>query len=402
MENQARHTSKYTSCDIPVSNMLKQLDVSSNDTKYWHSPRQSKTDCKFNQPSNFNIKSTKNIAELQAINVPSCRKTEFNEPSDKSKLGSYEQSSESYSMPSLYSDLTQFTSTCNESSTKICKSISKHNDIDTAKNFCFRKNLSEETKSKDEKFIINDRVQPSLPSLSQTLELLEAPPNIYISPSYSDSNSLTHEDYFEKTEKPLYYSDSPIYSNQGNICNISNFQQQRNHESSTFHYLYTHSIPQRPYFEISPSFEKATNDMNGYIYNLETSTKKELVNESEDFEYTTTSQFLSIPSLCCKKTVEILGPEEVRWFYKTEGDKKWTAFIGYDSIKIEWAYREFVHKSITVDRKGTTSELGCDFINDSEIPQKEKPVVCGGLYEVDVSSLKGFSIYWKGKSVFKI
>lgn len=35
-----------------------------------------------------------------------------------------------------------------------------------------------------------------------------------------------------------------------------------------------------------------------------------------------------------------LTPEEVRWFYKLEGEKRWLEFSGYDSHHIEMKYRE--------------------------------------------------------------
>jgi len=35
-----------------------------------------------------------------------------------------------------------------------------------------------------------------------------------------------------------------------------------------------------------------------------------------------------------------LTPEEVRWFYKTDGEKRWLEFSGYDSYRIEMRYRE--------------------------------------------------------------
>lgn len=38
-----------------------------------------------------------------------------------------------------------------------------------------------------------------------------------------------------------------------------------------------------------------------------------------------------------------LTPEEVRWFYKTEGEKRWLEFSGYDSYRIEIRYREMFY-----------------------------------------------------------
>ncbi|RXG54722.1 Phospholipase DDHD1 [Armadillidium vulgare] len=121
------------------------------------------------------------------------------------------------------------------------------------------------------------------------------------------------------------------------------------------------------------------------------------LNETEDINYQY-PDYLGNEAYLSKETVEVLGPEEVRWFYKSEGDKKWTPFIGYDSIKIEWAYRHLLHKTVTND----ASPIDCNFKSDVSYKLIEKnntdrPVVYGGLYEVDVSLLKGYSIYWKGE-----
>ncbi|XP_074662444.1 phospholipase DDHD1-like isoform X1 [Tubulanus polymorphus] len=76
-------------------------------------------------------------------------------------------------------------------------------------------------------------------------------------------------------------------------------------------------------------------------------------------------------------TVEALGPEEIRWFYKEDGAKKWTPFIGYDSLRIECKYREL--------------HFGTGGKHEDNI---EMIVVRGGLYEVDVVSNKCYPIYW--------
>ncbi len=80
-------------------------------------------------------------------------------------------------------------------------------------------------------------------------------------------------------------------------------------------------------------------------------------------------------------TVESLRPEQVRWFYKPDGDKKWTAFIGYDSLRIECKFREYMNR---YNAKGSLEE-SVEMVN-----------VRGGLYEVDVMSKKCFPIYWSG------
>lgn len=40
-----------------------------------------------------------------------------------------------------------------------------------------------------------------------------------------------------------------------------------------------------------------------------------------------------------------LTPEEVRWFYKCEGEKRWLEFSGYDSLHIEMKFREMFDQS---------------------------------------------------------
>nr|XP_048709288.1 phospholipase DDHD1 isoform X4 [Caretta caretta] len=72
------------------------------------------------------------------------------------------------------------------------------------------------------------------------------------------------------------------------------------------------------------------------------------------------------------EVVRELGPEEVRWLYR-EDRKSWKPFIGYDSLRLELAYRAL----------GAAAGPG--------------PPVCvrGGLYEVDVSSAECYPVYWQ-------
>ncbi|XP_075782335.1 phospholipase DDHD1 isoform X2 [Pelodiscus sinensis] len=70
------------------------------------------------------------------------------------------------------------------------------------------------------------------------------------------------------------------------------------------------------------------------------------------------------------EVVRELGPEEVRWLYR-EDKKSWKPFIGYDSLRLERAYRA----------------LG---------PAAGPPVcVRGGLYEVELSSAECYPVYWQ-------
>ncbi|XP_059177908.1 phospholipase DDHD1-like isoform X2 [Physella acuta] len=80
-----------------------------------------------------------------------------------------------------------------------------------------------------------------------------------------------------------------------------------------------------------------------------------------------------------KEFVEELRPEEVRWFHKLQTDtgKNWTAFIGYDSLRIECRYRAL----------NLSNENG-------DIDENEKILVRGGLYEVDIKEKKCVPVYW--------
>ncbi|XP_041353562.1 phospholipase DDHD1-like [Gigantopelta aegis] len=77
-----------------------------------------------------------------------------------------------------------------------------------------------------------------------------------------------------------------------------------------------------------------------------------------------------------KEFVDNLRPEDVRWFYKREGDKLWKPFIGYDSLRIECRYR-----AATLE-----DQAGIDV--------DEKILVRGGLYDVDVPAKTCSPIYW--------
>ncbi|XP_025104108.1 phospholipase DDHD1-like isoform X1 [Pomacea canaliculata] len=79
-----------------------------------------------------------------------------------------------------------------------------------------------------------------------------------------------------------------------------------------------------------------------------------------------------------KEFVDKLRPEEIRWFHRSENAKKWAAFIGYDSLRIECRYR-----ALEVDSNG-------------DLDANERILVLGGLYEVDVVKKKCFPVYWSG------
>ncbi|XP_028614250.1 phospholipase DDHD1 isoform X2 [Grammomys surdaster] len=118
------------------------------------------------------------------------------------------------------------------------------------------------------------------------------------------------------------------------------------------------------------------------------------------------------------EVVTELGPEEVRWFYK-EDKKTWKPFIGYDSLRIELAFRTLLQTTGAQARAasrdgdrvcGPTSSFGeeddedraCGFCPRAAGPEPEmeelvtiEPVcVRGGLYEVDVTQGECYPVYW--------
>ncbi|XP_054684253.1 phospholipase DDHD1 isoform X2 [Grus americana] len=80
------------------------------------------------------------------------------------------------------------------------------------------------------------------------------------------------------------------------------------------------------------------------------------------------------------EVVRELGAEEVRWFYR-EDRKTWKPFIGYDSLRIELAYRAL--------GPGGPAEL-----REGEAAAVEPVCVRSGLYEVDVASAESYPVYW--------
>ena len=96
-------------------------------------------------------------------------------------------------------------------------------------------------------------------------------------------------------------------------------------------------------------------------------------------------------------TVEVLRPEEIRWFYKEPGDKKWTPFIGYDSLRIECKYRELQgRKNVRTEKEVEEDKF------DGEVPlDPEHICVRGGLFEVDVPKRMCVPIYWSSTGKIK-
>ncbi|XP_068803631.1 phospholipase DDHD1 isoform X2 [Struthio camelus] len=90
----------------------------------------------------------------------------------------------------------------------------------------------------------------------------------------------------------------------------------------------------------------------------------------------------------CRPRYEVvreLGAEEVRWFYR-EDRKTWKPFIGYDSLRIELAYR-------ALGPGGGPAE-GREGEAAAERLAVEPVCVRSGLYEVDVASAECYPVYW--------
>ncbi|XP_057344439.1 phospholipase DDHD1 isoform X2 [Manis pentadactyla] len=118
------------------------------------------------------------------------------------------------------------------------------------------------------------------------------------------------------------------------------------------------------------------------------------------------------------EVVTELGPEEVRWFYK-EDKKTWKPFIGYDSFRIELAFRTLLEATSGRPQAedadghrvcGLASSSGEDDDEDricgfcprtaghepemEELVNIERVCVRGGLYEVDVTQGECYPVYW--------
>ncbi|XP_077792204.1 phospholipase DDHD1 isoform X3 [Podarcis muralis] len=104
------------------------------------------------------------------------------------------------------------------------------------------------------------------------------------------------------------------------------------------------------------------------------------------------------------EVVRELGPEEVRWFYREER-KSWKPFIGYDSLRIELAYRAWgllerkaapAHQAEGVAAAGSSSNSSPEAFEPGSpgIPPSEPVCVRGGLYEVDVANSESYPVYW--------
>lgn len=91
-----------------------------------------------------------------------------------------------------------------------------------------------------------------------------------------------------------------------------------------------------------------------------------------------------------------IHPMHVRWFYKQEVDKKWTPFIGYDSLRLEIRYRLSKDENVEPFLEGSLASMSQ---HDRELLFRTdvRLVVRGGLYEADLESRCCNSIFWTGE-----
>lgn len=69
--------------------------------------------------------------------------------------------------------------------------------------------------------------------------------------------------------------------------------------------------------------------------------------------------------------------------YKDDVNKRWMEFCGYDSLRIENAWRSKQSNIDEDESKDNTENI-------------ERVVVRGGMYDVELENMKCVSIYWPG------
>lgn len=127
------------------------------------------------------------------------------------------------------------------------------------------------------------------------------------------------------------------------------------------------------------------------------------------------------------EVIDVLTPEQIRWFYKSLATKQWVEFNGYDSLRIErryrnltdteWKYYNATYRSKKNQDKTPTSSptFECLKYTNNDISKQnsslnaeelippssetaDRVVVRGGLYEVDLLKRNCASIFWPGKN----
>lgn len=134
----------------------------------------------------------------------------------------------------------------------------------------------------------------------------------------------------------------------------------------------------------------------------------------------------SAPDPALDQPIKELTAEQVRWFYKTDNDKQWVPFSGFDSLRIEERYRQHrqhQHSDLPTPSHSTasrsessnsastssmddsvyydaSSSVGSEVDSPSAPVPKDHLVVRGGMYEVNIEKRKCVSIFWPGKTSF--
>lgn len=130
----------------------------------------------------------------------------------------------------------------------------------------------------------------------------------------------------------------------------------------------------------------------------------------------------SSPDPGLDQPIRELTAEQVRWFYKSDSDKLWVPFSGFDSLRIEERFRQQKHplqpdhgpNQPPASRSDSSNSASTSSMDDSvyydacsagysdgESPSasqhKDHLVVRGGMYEVDIERRKCVSIFWPGE-----
>lgn len=124
------------------------------------------------------------------------------------------------------------------------------------------------------------------------------------------------------------------------------------------------------------------------------------------------------------EVIDVLTPEQIRWFYKSLASKQWVEFNGYDSLRIERRYRNLTdtewkyYNSTYRSKKNKTptpsptveclkysnndmskqdGSLNSEELTPPSSETADRVVVRGGLYEVDLLKRNCASIFWPGR-----
>lgn len=123
------------------------------------------------------------------------------------------------------------------------------------------------------------------------------------------------------------------------------------------------------------------------------------------------------------EVVDVLKPEQIRWFYKNIANKQWVEFNGYDSLRIEkrlnnltekeWKFYTATSRPKRSQEKSPYTSPTLEYLKnpgnltendnvsyENVSPSSEtvdKVVVRGGLYEVDLLKRSCSSIFWPSK-----